>query len=61
VLAVVDSRRARLVAVYGNGEASVWPLDPAKWLARACAVPGLQLTPAEWRLYLGARPYQPAC
>lgn len=61
VLAVVDSRRARLVAVYGNGEASVWPLDPAKWLARACAVPGRRLAPAEWRLYLGARPYQPAC
>jgi WD40 repeat protein/DNA-binding SARP family transcriptional activator len=61
VLAVVDSRLARLVAVYQNGEASVWPLDPAQWLARACAVPSRNLTPAEWRLYLGARPYQPAC
>jgi glucose/arabinose dehydrogenase len=61
VLAVVDSRRARLVAVYSNGEASVWPLDPARWLARACAVPGRHLTPTEWRLYLGALPYDPAC
>jgi WD40 repeat protein len=61
VLAVMDSRRARLVAVYSNGEASVWPLDPANWRARACAVPSRHLTPAEWRLYLGARPYQPTC
>jgi len=61
VLAVVDSSRARLVAVYSNGEAAVWPLDPARWLARACAVPGRRLTPAEWRLYLGALPYHPAC
>jgi WD40 repeat protein len=61
VLAVVESRRARLVAVYSNGKAAVWPLAPAQWLARACAVPGQHLTPAEWRLYLGARPYDPAC
>jgi WD40 repeat protein/DNA-binding SARP family transcriptional activator len=61
VLAVVDSRRARLVSIYSNGKASVWPLAPARWLARACAVPGRHLTPAEWRLYLGARPYEPAC
>jgi len=61
VLAVVDSRAAKLVAIYPNGEASVWPLAPASWLARACAVPSQHLTPAEWRLYLGARPYQPAC
>jgi len=61
VLAVVDSRQARLVAIYSNGEAAVWPLDPARWLARACAVPGRRLTPAEWRLYLGALPYHPAC
>jgi WD40 repeat protein/DNA-binding SARP family transcriptional activator len=61
VLAVVDSRQARLVAIYSNGEAAVWPLDPARWLARACAVPGRHLTPAEWRLYLGALPYHPAC
>ena len=61
VLAVVDSSRARLVAVYSNGEAAVWPLDPARWLARACAVPGRRLTPTEWRLYLGALPYDPAC
>jgi WD40 repeat protein len=61
VLALVDSSRARLVAVYSNGEAAVWPLDPVRWLARACAVPGRHLTPAEWRLYLGALPYDPAC
>ena len=61
VLAVVDSRRATLIAVYFNGQASVWPLDPARWLARACTVASPDLTPGEWRLYLGARPYKPAC
>jgi WD40 repeat protein len=61
VLGMVDSSRARLVAIYSNGEAAVWPLDPARWLARACAVPGRHLSPAEWRLYLGTLPYDPAC
>ena len=61
VFAVVDSRRARLVAVYGNGIAAVWPLDPSAWMARACSVPSGRLSRADWRLYLGARPYSPAC
>jgi WD40 repeat protein/DNA-binding SARP family transcriptional activator len=61
VFAVVDSRMARLVAVYSNGRATVWPLTPVRWLTRACAVPGRPLTLAEWRLYLGALPYHPVC
>jgi WD40 repeat protein len=61
VLAVVDSRHARLIAVYTTGPATVWRLEPGAWLARACGVPDRRLTRAEWRLYLGARPYAPAC
>jgi WD40 repeat protein len=61
VLATVDSRHTRLIAVYTTGSATVWRLEPAAWLARACGVPDRRLTRAEWRLYVGARPYAPAC
>src|SRR5262249_29245671 len=61
VLAAIDSRHARLMAVSSSGSLTVWRLEAAGWLARACSVPGRTLTRAEWRLYLGARPYAPAC
>lgn len=61
VAAVIDSGRSRLLAVYANGTAAVWDLDPASWLRRACTVPGRRLTREEWASYLGDRPYAPAC
>ena len=38
-----------------------YPLDPARWLARACTVAGRDLTRAEWDRYLPDRPYAPVC
>jgi hypothetical protein len=37
------------------------PLRPAAWVATACAIAGQPLTLAEWREYVGDRPYRPTC
>jgi len=42
-------------------EGIVYPLDPADWLAHACSIVRRSLTPAEWNVYLPARPYRPTC
>ena len=44
-----------------DGPGHVYPLDPARWLARACTVAGRDLTQAEWDRYLPDRPYRPVC
>ena len=39
-----------------------WSLDPAQWVAGACAVAGRNLTRAEWDQYLGdLAPYHETC
>jgi len=42
-------------------EGEVYSLNPADWLARACAVADRDLTPAEWRTYIPERPYRETC
>lgn len=59
--AALDSRHSRLVAVYGNGKATSWDINPTVWLRRACEVPGRQLTRQEWAANLGDQTYAPAC
>jgi WD40 repeat protein len=52
----------QLFAVYGDGSARTWRLDPSTWLARACAVAGRKLTHAEWSSVVGsAASFTPAC
>ena len=66
---VVTDRHGRYVsdlpgeqfAVYDNGRATLWNLDPADLQRRACAVAGRRLTRAEWAAALPGRSYAPAC
>jgi DNA-binding SARP family transcriptional activator/WD40 repeat protein len=50
-----------LVVLRGDGVGRRYPLDPATWSARACALAGRQLTEEEWASYLPGRPYEPLC
>jgi len=56
----VDSL-GRVVTVFGDGNAWMYPADRAAWEKLACALAGRQLTRSEWRTYLPDRAYQPAC
>jgi WD40 repeat protein len=51
----------RLAALYDNGTALVWDVNPEHWKKRACAVVGRPLTREEWEELLPRRSYQPAC
>ena len=50
-----------LVVLSEDGPGRRYPLDPARWLARACDVAGRDLTQVEWDRYLPGRPYEPVC
>ena len=50
-----------LVVLGGAQPGRRYPLDPATWSARACAMAGRSLTEAEWSRYLPDRSYGPAC
>ena len=52
---------SRLVVVYSNGQAFVWPATWQAWAAHACAVAGRGFTRGEWRTFVSDRPYEPAC
>ncbi len=45
----------------GEGPGRVYPLDPRRWIARACGVAGRDLTKEEWSTYLPGRPYRLTC
>jgi hypothetical protein len=51
----------RLAALYDNGTALVWDVNPEHWKKRACAVVGRPLTREEGEELLPRRSYQPAC
>ena len=51
----------RLAALYDNGTALVWDVNPEHWKKRACEVVGRPLTREEWEELLPRRSYQPAC
>ena len=52
---------SRLVVVYANGQAFVWPATWQAWAAHACAVAGRGFSRSEWRTFVGDRPYEPVC
>jgi WD40 repeat protein len=62
VRAVAFSSDGALLASTGvDGRVVLWDTSPEDWEARACAVASRNLTLAEWRRYLGQRPYQRTC
>lgn len=50
-----------LTALAGERPGRTYSLDPRRWLARACAVAGRDLTHDEWSRYLPDRPYRRTC
>jgi WD40 repeat protein len=54
-------RHASALVLGGAGRTAVLDLRPAALLDEACRMAGRRLTTAEWKRYLGARSYQPAC
>jgi WD40 repeat protein len=50
-----------LVAFSGELPGRRYPLQPAAWLAEACAIVARDLTRDEWERYLPGRPYEPTC
>jgi hypothetical protein len=50
-----------LVVLRDDGIGRRYPLDPATWSARACALAGRELSREEWARYLPNRPYEPSC
>ena len=39
----------------------LWDVAPRAWMARACRIAGRNLSQAEWRQYMGDRPYRKTC
>jgi WD40 repeat protein len=52
---------SKLVVIWKDGHAAVWPTDVASWEAHACRVPDRRLTREEWARFVGSRAYAPAC
>jgi WD40 repeat protein len=54
---------AGTVLATGGTTAAVdlWDVSPRSWGAKLCGIAGRSLTPAEWRLYVGERPYEDVC
>jgi WD40 repeat protein/DNA-binding SARP family transcriptional activator/energy-coupling factor transporter ATP-binding protein EcfA2 len=50
-----------VLGVFSTGRAVLWDVDPAAWAAQACLTAHRNLTRAEWRDSLGARPYRSVC
>ncbi len=50
-----------LLAVYGDGTARIWRLDPATWTGRACAIAGREFTRAELRAVAPSATFRPVC
>ena len=52
---------SRLFAVYENGPAIRWEVDPAAWRSRACAITGGGLTPEQWEEIVPEQDYVSVC
>lgn len=39
----------------------LWDVSPRSWKTKLCGIAGRSLTPAEWQLYVGERPYEDVC
>lgn len=50
-----------VIALSGSGRGTVWDVDPDSWKRRACRIANRNLTRAEWRDFVGDRPYRLTC
>ena len=51
----------RLIAYSRNNEILSWQLDLDSWVTAACQIANRNLTPEEWKNYLGEKPYLETC
>lgn len=56
-----DGRWLAIGAFDSSGLVHLWQRPQQGWEARACALANRNLTPAEWKTYLGDEPYRPTC
>jgi len=56
-----DGQRLAVGNFDTSGTVNLWRLDLTPWPLRACAIANRNLTPEEWRQYLGDRPYHKTC
>jgi WD40 repeat protein/class 3 adenylate cyclase len=52
---------SRLVVVYSDGTAAVWPATVRAWLDQACAVAGRNFTHEEWDRFVPGQDYRRTC
>jgi len=51
----------RLASANDLDRVSLWDVHAGSWATRACQVVNRNLTPQEWRSFLGDAPYEPIC
>lgn len=56
-----NSTGSRFAAYARGNELLFWQLDLASWQTAACQIANRNLTPSEWKNYLGEKPYQETC
>jgi hypothetical protein len=52
---------SRIVVVYSDGSATVWPATVRAWLDQACAVAGRNFTHEEWDRFVPGQHYRRTC
>ena len=52
---------SKLIVVYQDGKAFVWPVSLRAWADHACAVAGRNLTREEWSRFVGGHRYVNVC
>jgi WD40 repeat protein len=52
---------SKLIVLYQDGKAFVWPVSLRAWEDHACAVAGRNLTREEWSRFVGGHRYQNVC
>ena len=52
---------SKLIVVYQDGKAFIWPVSLEAWGAHACAVAGRNFTHEEWSRYVSGRSYSHVC
>ncbi len=50
-----------LVSLSTDNTVILWDASIESWLARACKIANRNLTPHEWKQYLGDEPYRETC
>jgi WD40 repeat protein len=58
---VFGPRKGTLASAGEDGSIIFWDVDFEGWFSSACRIANRNLTPKEWKTYLGASPYRKTC